>query len=80
MLNEEKQHAVDIVVEGRAAAHDPEDREGDLPQLQSPKTRASFASMDRLDDGHSLSGESRNDVQHSAHETRTHASEKPSPP
>ena len=37
MLNEDKQNAVEIVVEGRAAARGPEDREGDLPQLEAPK-------------------------------------------
>jgi hypothetical protein len=36
-LNEEKQHAVEIIVEERAAARDPEDRDGNLPELQNPK-------------------------------------------
>jgi hypothetical protein len=33
MLNEDKRHAVEIVVEGRAEARDPEDRDGNLPDL-----------------------------------------------
>jgi hypothetical protein len=37
MLSEDKQHAVEIVVEERAAARDPEDREGNLPELEQPK-------------------------------------------
>lgn len=36
-LNEDKRHAVEIVVEERAGARDPEDREGDLPSLENPK-------------------------------------------
>ena len=38
MLNEDKRKAVEIVVEGRAEAQDPEDREGNLPDLEQPKT------------------------------------------
>jgi hypothetical protein len=30
-MHEEKRKAVEMVVEGRAAAHDPEDRDGNLP-------------------------------------------------
>jgi len=37
MLNEDKRKAVEIVVEERAAARDPEDRDGNLPDLESPK-------------------------------------------
>lgn len=33
MLNEDKRRAVDVIVEGRAAAHDPEDKDGNLPDL-----------------------------------------------
>jgi hypothetical protein len=33
MLNEDKRKAVEIVVEGRAEAQDPEDRDGNLPDL-----------------------------------------------
>jgi hypothetical protein len=36
-LNEDKQKAVEIVVEGRAEARDPEDRDGNLPDLETPK-------------------------------------------
>lgn len=32
-LNEDTRNAVEIVVEGRAAARDPEDRDGNLPDL-----------------------------------------------
>jgi hypothetical protein len=37
MLNEDKRKAVEIVVEERAGARDPEDRDGNLPDLQSPR-------------------------------------------
>jgi hypothetical protein len=36
-LNEDKRKAVEIVVEGRAEARDPEDRDGNLPDLATPK-------------------------------------------
>lgn len=36
MLNEDKRNAVEIVVEERAAARDPEDRDGNLPDLEDP--------------------------------------------
>jgi hypothetical protein len=36
-LNEDKRHAVEIIVEGRAEARDPEDRDGNLPDLVTPK-------------------------------------------
>ena len=35
-LNEDKRAALEIVVEQRTAYHDPEDRDGDLPQLETP--------------------------------------------
>ena len=35
-LNEDKRKAVEIVVEGRAEARDPEDRDGNLPDLAKP--------------------------------------------
>ena len=38
-LNEDKRAAIEIVVEERAAYRDPEDRDGDLPQLESPTSR-----------------------------------------
>ena len=37
MLNEDKRKAVEIVVEERAGARDPEDRDGNLPDLEQPK-------------------------------------------
>ena len=36
MLNEDKRKAVEIVVEERAGARDPEDRDGNLPDLEAP--------------------------------------------
>jgi hypothetical protein len=33
MLNEDKRRAVEIIVEGRAEAQDPEDKDGNLPDL-----------------------------------------------
>ena len=37
LLNEDKRNAVEIIVEERAAARDPEDRDGNLPDLANPK-------------------------------------------
>jgi hypothetical protein len=36
MLNEDKRKAVEIIVEHRAEARDPEDRDGNLPDLAGP--------------------------------------------
>jgi hypothetical protein len=36
-LNEDKRNAVEIIVEERAEARDPEDRDGNLPDLERPK-------------------------------------------
>jgi hypothetical protein len=36
-LNEDKRKAVEIIVEHRAEAQDPEDRDGNLPDLIAPK-------------------------------------------
>ena len=33
MLNEDRRHAIEIIVEDKAAARDPEDRDGNLPDL-----------------------------------------------
>jgi hypothetical protein len=33
MLNQDKRHAIEIIVEEKAAAGDPEDRDGNLPDL-----------------------------------------------
>ena len=38
-LNEEKRKAVEIIVEERAEARDPENREGNLPELENPPQR-----------------------------------------
>ena len=37
MLNEDRRQAVEIIVEERAGARDPEDRDGNLPDLEEPK-------------------------------------------
>ncbi|MBZ5559741.1 MAG: hypothetical protein LAO77_20940 [Acidobacteriia bacterium] len=37
LLNEDKRKAVEIIVEQRAEAQDPEDRDGNLPDLAKPK-------------------------------------------
>jgi len=37
MLNEDKRNAVEVIVEERAAARDPEDKDGNLPDLDHPK-------------------------------------------
>jgi hypothetical protein len=37
MLNEDKRNAVEVIVEERAAARDPEDKVGNLPDLDHPK-------------------------------------------
>jgi hypothetical protein len=39
MLNEDKRRAVEIIVGQRAEAQDPEDKDGDLPQLENPRRR-----------------------------------------
>lgn len=39
MLNEDKRNAVEIVVEGRAEARDPEHADGNLPDLEDPRGR-----------------------------------------
>ena len=39
MLNEDKRRAVEIIVEEKAEARDPEDKDGDLPQLEDPRRR-----------------------------------------
>jgi len=36
-LNEEKRNAIEIVIEERAGARDPEDRDGNLPDLEKPR-------------------------------------------
>jgi hypothetical protein len=40
LLNEDKRNAVEIIVEERAAARDPEDKDGNLPELAGkPRSR-----------------------------------------
>ena len=39
MLNEDKRRAIEIIVEEKAGARDPEDKDGDLPQLEDPRRR-----------------------------------------
>jgi hypothetical protein len=39
LLNEDRRNAIEIIIEERAEWRDPEDRDGDLPQLESPKER-----------------------------------------
>lgn len=39
MLNEDKRKAIEIVIEERAEARDPEDRDGNLPDLEEPTRR-----------------------------------------
>jgi hypothetical protein len=39
LLNEDRRNAVEIIVEERAGARDPEDRDGNLPELEDPKER-----------------------------------------
>jgi hypothetical protein len=36
-LNEDKRNAIELIVEERAEARDPEDAEGNLPELEDPK-------------------------------------------
>jgi hypothetical protein len=36
MLNEDKRNAIEIILEEKAEARDPETADGDLPQLESP--------------------------------------------
>jgi hypothetical protein len=39
LLNEDRRKAIEIIVEERAGARDPEDRDGNLPELGGPKPR-----------------------------------------
>jgi hypothetical protein len=36
-LNQEKRNAIEIIVEEKAEARDPEDRDGNLPDLENPR-------------------------------------------
>jgi len=37
MLNEDKRHAIELIVEQRTADRDPEDKDGNLPDLEHPR-------------------------------------------
>jgi len=37
LLNQDKRNAIEIIVEERAGSRDPEDRDGNLPELEDPK-------------------------------------------
>jgi hypothetical protein len=37
LLNEDRRKAIEMVVEERAEARDPEDKDGNLPEIESPK-------------------------------------------
>jgi len=39
MLNEDRRNALEMIVEERAGARDPEDRDGNLPDLEAPTRR-----------------------------------------
>ena len=39
MLNEDKRNALEVIVEQRAEARDPEDVDGNLPDLENPARR-----------------------------------------
>jgi hypothetical protein len=40
LLNQEKRNAIEIIVEEKAAYRDPEDRDGNLPDLEDPGRRS----------------------------------------
>jgi hypothetical protein len=37
LLNEDRRNAIELIVEDKAEARDPEDADGNLPELQNPK-------------------------------------------
>ena len=39
LLNEDKRNAIELIVEERTGEHDPEDKDGDLPQLERPSRK-----------------------------------------
>jgi len=41
MLNQDKRNAIEIIVEENAEARDPEDADGNLPELESPQAKRS---------------------------------------
>jgi hypothetical protein len=38
LLNDDRRKALEIIVEQRAEAQDPEDRDGNLPELEDPRS------------------------------------------
>jgi len=40
LLNQDKRNAIELIVEEKAAARDPEDADGNLPDLEDPKRRS----------------------------------------
>lgn len=39
LLNQDRRNAIELIVEEKAAARDPEDADGNLPDLEDPKRR-----------------------------------------
>jgi hypothetical protein len=39
LMNEDRRRAIEIVVEERAEARDPEDKDGNLPEIERPKRK-----------------------------------------
>jgi hypothetical protein len=37
LLNQDKRNAIELIVEDKAGARDPEDADGNLPDLEKPK-------------------------------------------
>ena len=48
LLNQDRRAAVEIILEGRAAAHEPEDRDGNLPDLENPRPQLTRRDTPRL--------------------------------
>jgi hypothetical protein len=40
LLNQDKRNAIELIVEEKAGARDPEDADGNLPDLEQPKRRS----------------------------------------
>ena len=40
LLNQDKRNAIELIVEDKAASRDPEDADGNLPDLEEPKRRS----------------------------------------
>ena len=39
LLNQDRRNAIEIIVEEKAEARDPEDKDGNLPELERPRQR-----------------------------------------